>query len=187
MKAHENPAYHIPLTGAELALLGEIVVIIGQIDDAMALSLTGVLGVDRPTANAIMRTQDAIDIWSGCLKNRCDHVEFPRALELAAQELKAVMKARNDFVHADYRESFLWNGNWIVARGPEPYELDVPKKTVASRTRDQRKRPASELNEIRAKAARTSRLVAQVTEAVAPHGGWENSPWYGSLKGLLAS
>lgn len=187
MKTPEQAAYHIPLTTGELALLGEVVVIIGQIDDELARSLTGVLSVDRSTANSIMRGQDAIDIWAGCMQGRCTHPEYPRALSLAVQELKAVQRMRNDFVHADYRESMLWLGQWITVRGQTASpDLGMPSKVVASRTRDQKKRDSAELQSLREKAARASRLIAHVAYNVAPHGKWD-SPWYPSIRHLLQS
>lgn len=185
MKAPEQAAYHIPLTAEEMALLGEVVVIVGQIDDELARSLTGVLNIDRPTANSIMRGQDAIDIWAGCMSGRCTHPEYPRALSLAVQELKAVQRQRNDFVHADYRESMLWQGQWVTFRGQTAGpDLGTPSKVVASRTRDQKKRDSAELRNLREKTARASRLIAHVAYAVAPHGKWD-SPWYPSIRHLL--
>jgi hypothetical protein len=183
----EAPAYRIALVSEQLATLGEIVVIIGQIDDDLARSLTGILKIDRPTANKLMWTQDAIDLWAGVMKGRIDHPHFEHALELARSEVRAVLRDRNDFVHADYRNTFPLNGSLVTVRGSANFEtLATPIPAVASRNRDQRRRDASELKGLRNRAARASRLVAHIAYSVAPHGGWEESPWLPSIEPFLA-
>lgn len=185
--APERPAYDVPLSEDDLVHLGQIVVILGQIDDDMTRSITGILGVDRPTANKIMRAQDPIDIWAGVLKGRCDDRDFDPALALAASETKGVQKDRNDFIHADYRPAFSFQGDWVTVRGNGLGGAEEwPGKVIASRSRDQKRRHVDELSELRNRAARASRLVAQVCHAVAPHGSWEGSPWFASVEPILA-
>lgn len=183
----ETPAYRIALVPEQLATLGEILVIIGQIDDDMTRSITGILGIDRPTANKLMWTQDAVDLWAGVLKGRNKHPHFDEALKLAASEVKSVLRDRNDFVHADYRIGFKFEGQFVTVRGSSTYEpLSTPMTAVASRSRDQKRRDVDELAGLRNRAARTSRLVAHVTHAVAPHGDWDRSPWLLSVEPFLA-
>lgn len=183
----EAPAYRIALIADQLAALGEIVVIIGQIDDDLALSLTGILKIDRLTANKLMWTQDAIDLWAGVMKGRSDHPHFEHAVELARSEVKSVLKDRNDFIHADYRNAFSLNGSLVTVRGSANFEaLASPMPAVASRNRDQKRRNASEVAGLRNRAARASRLVAHIAYSVAPHGGWDESPWLPSIEPFLA-
>lgn len=185
--ALEIPAYDIALEDGLLRALGEIVVILGQVDDDMTRSLTGVLGISRDAANRLMRTQDAIDLWASFMRGRVEHEDYDAAISLAASEVKAVQRDRNDFIHADYSQAFEFQGNWVRVRGVGRGIASDPGSTVlATRSRDQRTREASEIAAIRNRAARASRLVAHVVHSVAPHGSWDSSPWYSSVEPFLA-
>ena len=123
----ESSAYKIPLSAEYLAGLGEIILIVGQIDDDMARSLTGLLGVDRPTANRLMWSQEPIDLWVGVMKGRCPHPHFDATVALAGSEVKSVQRDRNDLIHADYRSAFPFNGQMVTVRGSCPWATgDLP-------------------------------------------------------------
>lgn len=183
----EIAAYDIALEDGLLRALGEIVVILGQVDDDMTRSLTGVLGISRDAANRLMRTQDAIDLWASFMRGRVDHEDYDAAVSLAASEVKAVQRDRNDFIHADYSQAFKFQGNWVRVRGVGRGIAPDPTSTVlAARSRDQNTREATEIAGIRNRAARASRLVAHVVHATAPHGDWGSSPSYSSIEPFLA-
>lgn len=182
----EMSAYKIPLSAEDLAALGEIILIVGQIDNDMALSLTGLLGVDRPTANRLMWSQEPIDLWSGVLKGRYRHPHFDATVVLAGSEVKGVQRSRNDMIHADYRDAFPHNGTTVTFREAYPWKDELTGNVVASKSRDQTLRPSTDIGQLRNRAARASRLVAHVCFAVAPHGSWEASPWIQSIEPFLA-
>lgn len=182
----ERSAYKIPLSAEDLAALGEIILTVGQIDNDMALSLTGLLGIDRPTANRLMWSQEPIDLWSGVLKGRCSHPHFDSTVALAGSEVKGVQRSRNDLIHADYLDAFPHNGTTATFRESYPWKDEPSGRVVASRSRDQTLRPSEDIGRLRTWAARTSRLVAHVCFAVAPHGSWEASPWIQSIEPFLA-
>lgn len=183
----ELPAYDIVVDPALLHALGEIVVIFGQIDDDMTRSITGILGIDRDTANRLMRNTEAVDLWSGILTGRNAHPDFAFALKLAASEVKGIHRDRNDFIHADYSPAFPFQGGWVTVRGSGATGAEWDGgKVLAARSRDQKQRDTSEIAKLRDRAARTSRLVAHVTYAVAPHGSWEHSPWYAGIEPFMA-
>lgn len=184
----ELPAYGIPLAKRDLILLGEVIVIFGQIDNEMARSLMLPLGIDRDAANRLMMTQERIDLWAGILKGRCAHEDFDAALCLAVSELKSVNHDRNDFVHADYRPAFSFQGVWVTVRGFASSAEDEPwsGKVIVSRNRDQKRREHEDIQSLRNRAARASRLVAHIACAVDPNRGWGSSSWLFGIEKFLA-
>ena len=56
-----SPAYSIPLSDKDLALLGELVAILGQIEEDMTLTVSGLIQGDRPTTEKVMGSSKAAD------------------------------------------------------------------------------------------------------------------------------
>jgi len=155
-----EPAYPLVLTSEEHALLGELVEIMGQIDDILLGTVTRLLNIDRPAAAKIMgssRVADSVEIWL-------------HAIEIASMILKSrngstlqkplivtdLMKARNDFIHA------LFVPDYVEAGYFEPGVQTV----TATRTRSDSKRPVSDLQSARDLAV--SCLVAHIDGLALP-------------------
>lgn len=200
-----DPAYQIVLSDAELALLGEVTVILGQIDEEMIRAVSGLISADRATTEAVMgstKTQNNSDIWSRLIRLRNkDALDILWAVDHAMTEFPAVQQGRNDFIHADFgveAVAVLEGGREVrisVGRGHTTYRnangervvIGATGPIVAKRIRSGRRTPIAGLQALRDRAARLSCLIAHIGWAVSPHGQGKlhNSPWHERLAPTL--
>lgn len=172
-----KPAYHIPLSDDDLKLLGELTVIMGQIDENMVTGITGLIRVDRPTANAIMgstKVQDNANIWAMIIRQRHKDKRLLWLVDVAVKEFQALTTGRNDFMHAFYVELDEKTGTSRWA--PNPLVWDEAWPTHAKRVRTGKSRPATDIKTVRDHAAWLSCLIAHVSDWLAvgsePPGPW---------------
>lgn len=199
-----DPAYQIVLSDAQLAILGEITVILGQIDEEMIRTVSGLIGADRETAQAVMgstRMENNSDIWSRLIQLRNkDNLDILWAVGHAMSEFPAVQQGRNDFIHADFgveTVAVLGDGTEVKISTGRHYEtyrrptgerviLGFTGPIVAKRIRSGRKTPIAELHTLRDQAARLSCLVAHIGWAVSVgQGKPHTSPWHDRLAPTL--
>jgi hypothetical protein len=154
-----DPAYEIQLNKQELAQLGTLTVILGQVDDLMVQAVAWLLNVDRQAANIIMgssKIADNVEIWANIIRNRINDEDILWLIELAGKESAAVSAARNDFIHATFSHITQLADGFSIP-------IQIP---VARRVRKTNLRPVSELPGIIDQAARLSCLVAHVGHLV---------------------
>lgn len=181
-----QPAYPIPLAPSDLQTLGELTAIVGQIDEAMTVTVSGLIQADRPTTDAVMgssKVADNANIWASLIRLRSKDEDVLWQVEHALKEIQEVSAGRNDFVHAFFEqkltsiEVMVSDGNSIDVYGREG-------PPTARRVRSQNKqRPVTELQQVRDRAARLSCLIAHIGWQLAPHGITDGgrSPWLARL------
>lgn len=186
-----KPAYHIPLSEGDLRTLGELTAIIGQIDEAMAATVNGLINADRATTNIIMgssKVADNANIWSALIKARTADEDVLWLVEHALAEIQSVSKGRNDFIHAFYQ---MGPFKFKEARTrPDTNDVTVilsAGPATARRIRGEKQRPVAELESVRDQAARLSCLVADIEWRVRVHppDHPERSPWLERLEPSL--
>ncbi len=164
-----EPAYQIALNAEELALLGEITVILGQVDEIMIQAVKRLLNVDREAANAIMGSSkigDNSNIWANCIRNRCDDEDVLWLVEHANKEIQAVSTNRNDFIHAVFTPRVVlkagpaFDPKAFQAGAFQTFEIFNRLSPTARRVRGKQQRSVAELTAVRDQASRLSCLVA---------------------------
>lgn len=183
------PAYSIPLTENDLILLGELTVILGQIDEEMVRTVSGLVMSDRPTAAKIMGSTAIANnssIWAALIGIRSSDLDLLWLVDHAEKEIAEVSKGRNDFIHAFYREKLSFGG-FIHTTSNELVELrpESSKDTHAMRVRNSQNRPISELPPLKERAARLSCLIAHIGHCLSPDAINHPSPWLGRLAPTL--
>jgi hypothetical protein len=184
-----NPAYSIPLNENDLALLGELVVILGQIEEEMMLTVSGLIQGDRPTTEKVMGSSKAADksaIWAALIKLRAkDNAPLHAWVDFAIQQLADLSADRNDFIHSNWQHRVsvhLGSGNdgEVMVLGNErgePIELHMrftlpsprPEKSTGIAKRIQnfaRSRPSEDIRAARDKAATLSCVFAHIGHCV---------------------
>ena len=185
-----DPAYIIPLNQKELTLLGELTVIMGQIDDIMIQTVRPLLDVDRATANKILgssKVADNVEIWASVIRNRTDDEDILWLVEIAIKEIQAVSEGRNDFIHAVFTMRVLARTIGTSGGTPPIPPIPIPFDDMferlppaARRVRNEKVRSVDELKTVRDQAGHLSCLVAHIqllmsgVEAAA-------SPWLRTL------
>lgn len=170
-----EPAYPILLNKSQLALLGELTVILGQVDEIMVRTVAMLLKIDRTAANRVMgssKTADNMGIWYEIVRShgprKKEAAKFAKSAQTEAQD---VAKGRNDFIHAWFERS----NNYVESGYVEPGYVEDGEIT-ARRVRKEKPRPVSDLEAVRDQALRLSNLVAHVDYLASPgHSG--PSPW----------
>ena len=170
-----EPAYPILLNKDQLALLGELTVILGQVEEIMVRTVAMILTIDRGAANRIMgssKTADNMGIWYEIVRSRGPRKqEAANFAKHATIEAQKVAQGRNDFIHAWFEHS----GGYVEPGYVEPGYVEEGELT-ARRIRAEKTRPVSELEAVRDWAIRLSNLVAHVEYLASPgHSG--PSPW----------
>lgn len=190
-----DPAYQIPLTDEALIMLGEITVILGQVDEEMVRTVSGLIGTDRETANAVMgstKMENNTGIWAKLIAQRTADLDILWLVEVAMKEFPVVARLRNDLIHADYGVAFNSGGLSFTTRNMGDTYRDADGKRVlmgfqapafAKRIRNGKRTPASEIPALRERVGRLSCLIAQIGYSLAPHGrdNPQASPWHGKL------
>jgi hypothetical protein len=158
-EAEMDPAYEIQLNEQELAQLGKLTVILGQVDDLMVQTVERLLNVDRTAANIIMGSSKIGDnsaIWANVIKNRTADEDVLWFIELASKEIEVISCARNDFIHGVFSTVFQLANGFSIPSYP----------TVVRGVRNTKLRPMSELPSVIDKAARLSCLMAHIDHLV---------------------
>lgn len=191
-----DPAYQIPLSDEALIMLGEITVIMGQIDEDLVRTVSGLIGTDRATADAVMgstKVENNTTIWAKLISQRTSDLDILWLVELATKEFPAVSRGRNDFIHADYNVSVkVMDGVMATTRNVgDTYRdkdgnrirLGFQGQVFAKRVRSGKTTPISELADLRARVGRLSCLIAHIGYCMAPHGraSPQHSPWLDKL------
>src|SRR5262245_59992230 len=157
-----EPAYHIPLTESELRLIGETCAIQGQIEDLMQQAVWQLLGdLSNATTLKIMGSTSMhtnADIWLAVIKDKCGDKAVVQMAQQVKSDLGEAAKGRNDFVHALFATASPDGSGFGIAT--DKSVMDGP--TVAVRTRTRARRPASDIQHIRDRAARISRTIAHI-------------------------
>ena len=141
------PAYQMPLSDGELALIGAICAIQGQIEFLMLMTVQHLLGLDVPLARRVMGStsiETNTTIWLEAVRSKCSDPEGAAWAAVAATEIKDLAAGRNDFVHGTYA-----------------FNQDTGD-AIAMRIRSDKTRPVSDLEMVRDQAARVSNIVALV-------------------------
>jgi hypothetical protein len=186
-----DPAYIIPLNQKELALLGELTVIMGQIDDMMIQTVQPLLGIDRAAANVILGSSkigDNAAIWANVIRNRTEDEDILWLVEIATKEIKNVSEGRNDFIHAVFTTQVLAKAVGSTsgaATVPIPFnELFERMPPTARRVRKDKPRSIAELTTVRDQAGRLSCLIAHIHLLMSGTQA-EASPWLQTLSPTL--
>ncbi len=195
-----KPAYLIPLTPQNLALLGELVVILGQIEEEMVQGVTALIQADRPTTEKVMgasKMANKAGIWSALIKLRHSKNEtLLRWVDYACEELSDLSQDRNDFVHANWQHlvqvSRMQDGALVpitklAMRLSSNREPSANPEGLARRIQNfSKSRSGEELQQVRDKAAALSCVIAHITYCLAPHGepDGSKSPWLDTLPPL---
>jgi hypothetical protein len=183
-----HQAYSIPLTDADFIALGKLTAIIGQIDEEMVQTVCRILKIKREVGNAIMgstKTATNGTIWKYLIEHATDDLDLRWLAKHAFDEMGAVSKGRNDFIHAAFYEA-LETGGYIYSTSNEYVELppESSEMTRAHRVRIGARTPISELPSLIERAARLSCLVAHLAWTIVnPHPGRGDgrSPWLDRL------
>jgi hypothetical protein len=155
-----DPAYEIHLNEQELAQLGKLTSILGQVDDLLIQTVERLLSVNRDAANKIMGSSkigDNVAIWTNVINNRTSDEDVLWFIEIASKEIEVISCARNDFIHGIFSNVLQMADGFSVPSYP----------TVARRVRNTKFRPMSELPSVIDKAARISCLVAHIDHLIA--------------------
>jgi hypothetical protein len=154
-----EPAYHIPLTERDLALIGEICAIQGQIEYLMQNSIGTMLRVSHDAQVSITTASPSLralaNIFINVARCKCIEDDLKALAESIFAQIEDLSKGRNDFVHAIYGEDGPQLSFGLSAGLGKP----IPVAPVAVRTSSRKKRPATELNIVRDAAAQTSQLL----------------------------
>lgn len=182
-----DPAYQIPLTDEALVMLGEVTVILGQVDEEMVRTVSGLISTDRETANAVMGStnmENNTGIWAKLIAQRTDDLETLWLVDLAMKEFPVVARLRNDLIHADYIVtvdtdfgSLTMRNLGVTARREDGRRivLGLEGPVNARRVRNGKMTPAEEITGLRDRAGRLSCLVAHIGYLLAHQSS--HTPW----------
>jgi hypothetical protein len=163
-----HPGYSTSLNQQELALLGELTVILGNIDDKMIQLVAHLLNVDRPCANWIMASSKISDnstIWAEVIRSRTKDPDILWLLKMADKEIQEVSAGRNDFIHAVFQQDttiFLATAgfdNFAPIYGRPPM--------MVRRVRRIKSRPFTDLQNIRDQAVYLLMLILHIDHIMA--------------------
>lgn len=173
-----EPATPLVLTTEQHAMIGELVEIMGQVDDIMIQTVGRLLNVDRAAAGKIMgstRVEDNSAIWAHAIRNRISDTAIAELIAVAQKEIRDIAELRNDFIHA------LFTGDYAA---PGYFEPGI-QTTSATRIKSGKTRSTSEIEAARNRAATLSCLVSHIDARMKAGGGHGPSPWLERLGPLL--
>jgi hypothetical protein len=180
-----EPSLEIYLSQAQLALLGELTVILGLVDDEMVKLVGELLRVSRSTANTIMgssRIADNSQIWAAVIHERTPDENLRSLVQHAQSEIQGISEGRNDFIHAVFDVNVLtFAGDALTFNGEA---LTLGPLSARRVKKDKAARSVEELRPIRDRAARLSCLVTHISH-VALGKPPETSPWFERLSSLF--
>lgn len=180
-------AFHIPLTNEQAQMLGEICAIQGQIEHVMLLTVSELLSVGDSAARSILGSTTLAnnsDIWLRTVQQRlAKYPDLVAVAEAVSSELSALVQGRNDYIHAVFGYAAQDSFGMYVNFGAAEAERKFHGVGVAARVRNDKQRPLEEIESVRDKAARLSRMVAHVYYAHLNLRGGNGpvSPWQGTF------
>lgn len=149
------PARPLVLTAEQHVLLGELVEIMGQVEDMMIESAAPV----DPAAAAKLKTlpggSPQAELWAATLSGHVSDQALAAQIMAVGAELMQFANDRNDFIHA------LYSGDYCVGYVQPGYQA-----TSATRSRTGSRRSTAELEAIRDRAATLSWSVDRVIKAI---------------------
>jgi hypothetical protein len=186
-----RPAYQIPLNQDELAHLGTLIAIFGQIDDLMVQLVAHLLKLDRPAANVVMGSTNVehnVEIWCETICNRTKDEDVLWLIEQVRKEFPDVTRKRNDFIHAVFfhRTAQIAGGPMITGGGGSVGGIFVSRPSPLAR-RYKSNSPSRSVDELPALIEQCSRLscmVAHVDHLMAGNPA-TSSPWLERLAPTL--
>jgi hypothetical protein len=167
-----NPAFRIPLTRIELATLGELCAIQGQVEHLLIHTLHYVLDIQLETARTILAASSIhtnAKVWIAIFREKCADQSILKTAETAFTLVEGITKGRNDFVHAIYATP---KGTmWLLDHVPKgvAHQRSKSNEAIAVRTRDvKKKRPIADLVRVRNDAAKLSLLLSDIASVFLP-------------------
>jgi hypothetical protein len=172
-----EPAYHIPLTDAQLMLLGELCAIQGQIEYGMQQIVRRLEGISPAQTRQLMGAngmRNNAERFIVIVRNKCKEASLVAIAENAFKSLDKFSAGRVDFVHAIYGtdESDGFSLSFNTASAGQP---------VAVRTRNHKKTQLSSLQKVRDEAARISCAMAHIYFCLMARKSASSSPWLGKF------
>lgn len=149
------PARPLVLTAEQHVLLGELVEIVGQIEDMMIESVAPVDPAAAEKLKALSGLGPQAEQWANALSWRVSDQALASQIMDLGGELMQFAGDRNDFIHA------LYSGDYCVAYVQPGYQA-----TSATRHRTGNNRSTAELEAIRDRAATLSWCVDRVIKAI---------------------
>jgi hypothetical protein len=150
-----NGKPHLVLTRDQHATLGELVEIMGLIESLMIKSAALVdSGASKKIAGAMGGKQG--QLWAQAVNGRVIDHQMASLVPSAEKEMEEVAEDRNGFIHALFENDY-------VERG---YVEPGYQTTSAWRSKTGARRPTSDLQAIRDRAANLCCLVEQIAAAV---------------------
>jgi hypothetical protein len=154
MNGKIEPAKSLVLTKDEHATLGELVEIMGLIE---SLLIESAERVDPAIADKLKGRPAGAqgELWVNAMTGRINDAQIAALLPEAEREMREVAEDRNDFVHA------LFLGDYVDGYVEPGYQT-----TSAWRNKTGVSRSTGDLQSIRDRAAKLSRLIDQISKAV---------------------
>lgn len=148
-----EPAFPLVLTNDDHRLIGEIVEIMGQVDEIVIQMIARLRAVDRAAVikDVAGSVADKAANMKQAIRNRISDPEILSLADLAGREMKKVADRRNAFIHA------LFKGDYASGYMEPGYQA-----TSATNFRSQQKRPTTELDVLCVDATRLSCLIAHL-------------------------
>lgn len=149
------PARPLVLTAEQHVLLGELVEIVGQIEDMMIESVAPVDPAAAEELKTIPGGAPQAKRWADILSWRVSDQALASQIMAIGGELSQFADDRNDFIHA------LYSGDYCVGYVQPGYQA-----TSATRHRTGNNRSTAELEAIRDRAATLSWSIDRVIKAI---------------------
>jgi hypothetical protein len=167
-----SPAFRIPIAHSELATLGELCAIQGQVEHLFIHTLHYVLDVKLDAARAILghtSIHTNAHTWIAIFRGKCGDRAVIKMADEAFSLVAGITRGRNDFVHALFATPL--GEGWLLHRSPKgrPHRRAKANSAIAIRTRDSKtRRPISDLLRVRNDAARLSVILSDIASSFLP-------------------
>lgn len=172
----DEPAFPVPLTEKQLALLGEICAIQGQIETLMQETLERGLNIKIETAARALGhggIRNNAEVWKALLLDGAIDDEFIDVVQKVHKAIETLAKGRNDFVHAEYKSA------GVDLSVDDQGTISTEMASVAVRVKTRTTRDTSDLKLVRDEAARISRMMGHLLYLLQGHPS--PSPWRGKF------
>jgi hypothetical protein len=111
-----QPAFHIPLSDEQLRTLGEVCAIQGQIEFLMRVTVMALRGVSMRTARKNVRSLANAGVWLETVEKHAVRQDIKELARAICDEIDALRRGRNDFVHAVFAYAEEREGNFSIER-----------------------------------------------------------------------
>jgi hypothetical protein len=98
-----KPAFALVADKRTLRLIGELAVILGQIELSMRSCLIGLLGIPEHVARRMLGSSkhaDNAQLWIEVMRSECHDTQLLEIAEVALKLFEPLMRGRNDFMHS---------------------------------------------------------------------------------------